>query len=58
MLAVTMVAGHRRQRQPDWFVESENLISISLLLSAKNKAWDGVLLHDSPASCSCYSGQG
>ena len=48
MSAATMVAGRRKRRQPDWFVESENLLSP--LLSAKNEAWNGVLLHDSPAS--------
>lgn len=48
MSAATMVAGRTKQRQPDWFVESKHLLSP--LSSAKNEAWNGVLLHDLPAS--------
>ena len=48
MSAAIMVASRRKQRQPVWFVESEHLLSP--LLSAKNDTWNGVLLHNSPAS--------
>ena len=41
------VVGHRKRRQPDWFVMGEHLLSP--LLAAKNEAWIDVLQYNSPA---------